>query len=669
MSVVSVTFEGDVAWVEVNNPPVNATSTRVRAGLLDAVDAVKSSDLAVLSCRGSTFIAGGDMREFDAQPQEPHLPDVVQAIEDSATPFLCLMHGRVLGGGLEIAMACAYRFAAPGTRFGLPEVNVGLVPGAGGAQRAPRLFSWEAAFHMAAEGKTISADTALSLGAIDAISDDLGSAAKAFAPRGFVKVSSRTAPRLDPEWLRATEAKILARAKGATAPSANIKALKWATEPYADGQPKERALHLQLRNSSESRALRHAFFAERAVGHPTLIKSISPHTLSKIAVVGGGLMGAGIAAACLSAGHHVAIIEQNDDAAHAAKKRTDALVSGALQRGKINQTQFDAQRASLSVHSDFEGAADADLAIEAVFEDVDVKKDVFAKVADIVAQGTILATNTSYLDPKEIFSGIPSRARCIGLHFFSPAHIMRLMEVIPLPETTPETVATGFRFAKSLGKIAVLSGICDGFIGNRMLATYRRAAEYMLADGALPHDIDAAMRSFGMAMGPFEAQDMSGLQIAQANRRRQDATRDPNERYVAISDQICADGRFGRRVGRGWYQYDADSTSPRIDPTVTAKIETYSAEHGIKRRNFSETDIQDQLLAALANEGARIVEEGIAQSDGDVDVVKMLGYGFPRWRGGPMHTANEMGATRIKDALDALAHASPKSWKRATRFT
>ena len=419
----------------------------------------------------------------------------------------------------------------------------------------------------------------------------------------------------------------------------------------------------------ESRALRHVFAAEHSVKQPSLIASVQPRDLKKIAIMGGGLMGAGIAGACLSAGYRISVIERNSEAATAAMNRVAGIVAGALRRGKIDQSQHDARLESLSVHASYEEASGSDLVIEAVFEDLEVKQQVFASLSDVVSRDTILATNTSYLDPREIFSSTPRLERCIGLHFFSPAHIMRLMEIIHLPETARETLASGFDFAKHLGKVGVLSGICTGFIGNRMLAAYRRAAEYMLADGALPQDIDGAMRAFGMAMGPFQAQDMSGLQIAEANRRRQDATRDVAERYVTISDQLCASGRLGQSTGLGWYRYEPGDKTPQTDQYVTEIIQAYSQENGITRRHFPDTEIQDQLLAVLANEGARIVEEGIAQDEGSVDVVKIHGYGFPRWRGGPMYMAAEMGEARIIKALDALEHASPGSWKRAKKFS
>lgn len=670
MRAVTVDRHGPVARVTIDNPPVNATSVAVRQGLLDAVAQVQGARLALLRCAGRTFIAGGDMSEFDGPALEPHLPDVVDAIEASETPFVALLHGTVLGGGLEIAMGCAFRIATPGTRLGLPEVNVGLIPGAGGSQRAPRLFGWDAACDMACSGRLLTAAEALELGAIDAVADNPEAAARDVLDRprrGPVSARNLAAP--GPDWVAERRAALEKRARGQQSPLHNLDALQWAALPYAEGQPKERALHLELRGSAESRALRHAFFAERAVARPEGLADAPARDIDRVAIAGGGLMGAGIAAACLGAGCAVTIIERDADAAEAGRARIAALLQGARDRGKISTGTHDRQLAKLSASPDAAAAAEAGLCIEAVFEDVAVKREVFARLAAVAGPDTILATNTSYLDPREIFAGIPGPGRCIGLHFFSPAHIMKLLEIVRLPETSADTLATAFALARRLRKVAVLSGICDGFIGNRMLSAYRRAAEYMLADGALPQQIDGAMRAFGMAMGPFETQDMSGLQIAEANRRRQDATRDPAERYVDISDRLCAMGRYGQRAGRGWYRYADDARRPEPDPEVTALIEGWSAEHGLARRDFSGDEIRTRLLAVLANEGARIVEEGIAQDDDAVDMVQIHGYGFPRWRGGPMHSAAALGRGSISAALDGADHDSPGSWIRAQRYT
>lgn len=662
---VTVRKDGDIAWVTIDSPPVNATSQAVRAGLERAVDAVKGARLAVLKCAGKTFIAGGDMSEFDGPALLPHLPDVVQMIEDSGVPFLALLHGTVLGGGFEIAMGCAWRIAAPGTKFGLPEVNVGIIPGAGGTQRAPRLVGMEAAIEMACNGRMYSATDMLALGGVDRVEVDLEVAARAFAadlPERPVAVSARSCAALSDAEYAAKAAEIAKRAKGQQSPLLNLKSLQWAALPFSEGQPKERARHLEMRAGAESRALRHAFFAERQVMKPKAIAGATPRELSHVAVVGGGLMGAGIATSCLSAGLRVTLIERSAEEASAAQGRVEGLVAGALKRGKISQSQYESQMTAFAAVDNYAAASGVDLAIEAVFEDLAVKQAVFAELAKHLSQDAILATNTSYLDPQEIFAAVPNTARCLGLHFFSPAHVMKLVEVVNTPETDPDVLATGFQLAKRLRKVAVLSGICDGFIGNRMLSAYRREAEYLLADGALPHEVDAAMRGFGMPMGPFELQDLTGLQIAWANRKRQAETRDPAERYERIADTLCEMDRLGQRSGKGWYAYAEGGRAPERDPEVEALIVAYSAERGITRRTYTEQEIRDRLLAVYANEGARIVEEGIAEDFAAVDMVKLHGYGFPRWRGGPMHYAAQVGWAGMARVMAEVAGESPGSW-------
>ena len=665
---MTIEREAGIAWVVINNPPVNATSTAVRAGLLDAVASVQDCRLAILKCAGRTFVAGGDMSEFDSPPVEPHLPDVVNAIENSATPFLALLHGNVLGGGFEIALACAYRFASPGTRFGLPEVNVGLVPGAGGTQRLPRLMGWNAAIQMACLGKMQTAEDLLEVDAIDGIHDNLDAAARTFKPTPRPKVSELELAPLTGNELEAAKKNVVKSTKGQQAPFHNFETIQWAAKPFELVQPLERALHLKLRQSDESKALRHIFFAERLVTKPSRIDGIEAMIVKKVAIVGGGLMGSGIASACLNGGFEVCIIEQNEDAAANAKKTVTKLMNGALDRGKISQVQFDERMSAFSAHATYEAASDSDLAIEAVYEDLEAKQNVFIALERVVSGDCILATNTSYLDPNSVFSNVKKLKRCIGIHFFSPAHIMKLVEVVHAAETSNEVLATAFSFTNKLLKTPVLSGVCDGFIGNRILMAYRRAAEYLLADGTLPYEVDAAMRDFGMAMGPFEAQDLSGLQIAEANRRRQDNSRDPAERYVPISDRLCEHGRLGQRSGKGWYRYEEGNRKPLRDAEVETIIFEYSRELQIERKTFAVGEIQSQLLAAMANEGARIVEEGIAENDTVIDAVKVFGYGFPRWQGGPMHWSRHAGKDTMPAALLSLETASPNSWKRASRF-
>ena len=467
--------------------------------------------------------------------------------------------------------------------------------------------------------------------------------------------------------LEAKRAEIAKRAKGQQSPLLNLDALQWALLPFEEGQPKERALHLDLRQSDESRALRHAFFAERAVMRPAALKGAAPRELSRIAIVGGGLMGAGIAAACLSGGHDVTLIERDTEAAAAAQERVTGLIDGAVSRGKLSADKAAAQRDRFTATALYGDAAGADLAIEAVFEDLQVKRAVFADLAAVMRPDAILATNTSYLDPREIFAGIAGQDRCLGLHFFSPAHVMKLLEVVPLPDTSAQVLATGFALGKRLRKVPVLAGICDGFIGNRMLAEYRRLAEYLLADGCMPGDVDAAARALGLPMGPFELQDLTGLQIAWANRQRQAATRDPAQRYVAIADQLCEMGRLGQRSGKGWYDYEDGSRAPIPSPEVQAVIEGYSRDQGLTRAPLETDEISSRILAVLANEGARIVEDGIAETDAAVDMVQIHGYGFPRWRGGPMHAADAMGWERIAASMLRLSDESPASWVLSTR--
>ncbi|MCP5075770.1 MAG: FAD-dependent oxidoreductase [Rhodobacteraceae bacterium] len=669
---VSVHFRDSIAVVKIDNPPVNATGLAVRVGLLDAVQACEQACVkaAVVFCEGRTFVAGGDISEFGQPPTEPHLPDVYQAIEDSSVPWIAAMHGTVLGGGFELALVCAFRLAQTGTQFGLPEVNVGLIPGAGGSQRLPRLIGIEASVPLVTKGVMIGADELMRLGGLDRVFDgDPLTAGLIFSrslPLRPVSVRQRDMAPLADGYFDETRAKTAAKSKGQKSPLHNLDALEWAaTLPFSQGQTKERALHLKLRDTAESRALRHAFFAERQVSKPDVISGIKPRKINVVVVVGGGLMGAGIAFACLQAGLHVTLIERDVTAAQAGHERITGLIAGGVKRGKLSEAQAMEIAARLSSSADYVDATGADLAIEAVFEDMAVKQAVFHSLATHMDKNAILATNTSYLDPTEIMAGIANQARCIGLHFFSPAHIMKLLEIIRLPDTSAEVLATGFTLGKRLRKIGVLSGICDGFIGNRILAAYRRQADYLLMDGAVPVGIDTAMKSFGMPMGPYGLQDLTGLQIGWANRKRQAATRDPNERYVKIGDRLCEANRLGQRSGAGWYRYQEGSRTPMPDPFVTELIEELSAEAGIIRNEITAAEISDRILAVIINEGALILEEGIAERPLDVDMVMIHGYGFPRWRGGPMHYADETGLDRVRVALDAVQAQSPGSWRRS----
>lgn len=669
MTPVSYKNDAGRAWVTIDNPPVNATSQAVRAGLLEAVN--KAIDdgcrTGVIICAGKTFVAGGDISEFGKPAQEPHLPDVYQFLEQSPVIWAAALHGTVLGGGFELALACHIRVATEATRFGLPEVNLGLVPGAGGTQRLPRLVGAELAADLASTGRMIDAQTLFEAGGLDAVvSGDLEltiarllDATKAQPLRVSERLTIPTDANFFPEFRSKTESK----AKGAAAPLLNVDAVQWATESeFTVGQPRERELHLQLRDSGQSIALRHAFFAERSVSKPEAINDVQGSVVEQICIVGGGLMGAGISAACLGAGYKVHLLEVDAKAVDAARDRVTGLMRGALKRGKITQRKFEEQCRSFSVGDNYQAAATADIAIEAVFEDIEVKKQVFKKLAQKIRHDAILATNTSYLNPEEIAAGIDHPERIVGLHFFSPAHIMKLLEVVKTGDTSAEVLATAFEFAKRIKKVAVLSGVCDGFIGNRMLAAYRRQGDYLLADGATPWQVDAAMRSYGMPMGPYELQDLTGLQIGWANRKRLAPTRASGERYITVADQLCEMERFGQRTGCGWYRYEEGNRKPIPDDMVMQLIEAYSKQNGITRRTYTESEIQESLIAVMANEGMRILDEGIAEKASDIDMVKIHGYGFPRWRGGPMHSADVMGNDRLASILQSVDSQSPGSW-------
>lgn len=543
-----------------------------------------------------------------------------------------------------------------------------MVPGAGGTQRLPRLVGAELALEMATSGKPVGAARFLEAGGLDHVlpnlSDDTLSAFTRDLPERPAPISARAVMDPGAGWWSDQERDITRKAKGQDAPLQNFEMVQMATStPFAEGQPQERALHLALRQSSQSRALRHAFFAERAAARPHAIAGRPPRNIKSVTVVGGGLMGAGIATVVLISGLPVVLIEQDTAAATAGMERIEQNLQSSVRQGRLSAKDASAMIAKLTATEDFEKAAATDLAIEAVFEDLDVKRAVFSKLAKVMRPDAILATNTSYLDPNLIFAKVPHPERGLGLHFFSPANIMKLLEIVKADATDPQELATGFALAKRLRKTAVLSGVCNGFIGNRMLAAYRREADYLLADGAMPHEIDAAMTEFGMPMGPYALQDMTGLQIAWANRERDAETRDPAERYVPIADQLCEAGRFGQRSGAGWYRYEEGSKARQPDPDAEGIITDYSAAAGITRRSFAPEEIQNRMLAVLINEGALIVEEGVAESPDHVDVVKIAGYGFPRWTGGPMFLGQEIGHDKVASWMRDVADQSPGSWQ------
>ncbi|MGZ9722122.1 3-hydroxyacyl-CoA dehydrogenase NAD-binding domain-containing protein [Rhizobium miluonense] len=658
---VTIALKGGIAVVIVNNPPVNALSQVLRQGLLEAaetLDADPSVKAVVLSCAGRTFIAGADVGEFGKPPQPPHLPDVVARIESAAKPWVAAIHGAALGGGFEVALACRFRVAAPDASMGLPEVRLGLVPGAGGTVRLPRLAGIKTAVEMVTTGQPVKAVKALAAGLIDAIVEgDLTEGAIVFA-RGIsnaplpAPLSERSVASPEASFWEVAKTSVAARAKGEEAPFRALACLRKAAESdFKTAMAFERETFLSLRGSTQAAALRHVFFAERAATRPPELAGIEQRLIRSAAVIGGGTMGAGIAAALRDAGLPVILIERDQVAVERGLANVAAIFEGSAKRGRISAEIAAERIAGVTGSADYAAAADVDLAIEAVFEDLEVKRAVFARLGEVCRPDAVLATNTSYLDPNAIASGIVHPERFLGLHFFSPANIMKLMEIVPAAETATDVTATGFALARLLNKIPVRAGICDGFIGNRILKVTRAQAERLLLSGATPAAVDAAMRAFGLPMGPFEAQDLGGLDIAAFQRR---AARARGETpFAPIADRLCAAERYGQKTGGGWYDYQPGERKPQASETVAAII-AEEAVH-MPRRDWTPAEIADCIVLPMVNEAARILTEGVALRAADIDLVKIHGYGFPRWRGGPMAYAEARGLAEVSDALTRLA--------------
>jgi len=658
-----------VFFVELANPPVNAINLAVRRGLHDAMLAIQATtglERVLLMGSETIFAAGGDAREFDASPIAPHLPDVLAMIEASDIPWIAVINGAALGGGLELALACRYRIASPKAQLGLPEVLLGIVPGAGGTQRLPRLIGFAAALEMITSGKPISAKAGLAAGLLNLVDANPMQVALAVASTHLAAatpVGQLPNPRIDEAALAKSNAGLARRAKGQIAP---VKATELVTltshTNFTDGIAAERDCFLTLRQSEQAKALRHVFFAERGAKAPAALTNHMPKIIDQAVVVGGGTMGAGIAHALVRAGITTVTIETNDATAKQAAARAESLIEAGVKRGLITAQKADEMRSRYSISTDYTSAANAQIAIEAVVEDIAVKITVFQKLQEVMPANAILASNTSYLDIDAIAASLDDPSRLVGLHFFVPAHIMKLLEIIRGDASAPTALASGFRLAKQLGKIPVVAGLCDGFIGNRILARYREAADLLLLHGATSAQIDEAMTGFGYAMGPYEAQDMSGLDIAFANRRRQDASRDPNRTYVHIADKMVEAGRLGRKTGLGWYSYANDGKAA-TDSLVDALIVAEAGHAGITRRHFSNDEIVKRLLLAMINEGANILQEAVAQNASDIDLVSILGYGFPRWRGGLMHYADQLGMVAILAGLKDFSAEDQHIWQ------
>ncbi|MAS14935.1 MAG: 3-hydroxyacyl-CoA dehydrogenase [Nitratireductor sp.] len=661
---VKITRDNGIAVLTLDNPPVNALGHALRAplfaalGEMDADDAVQA---IVITCAGRTFIAGADISEFGKPPKEPSLPDLIEKLESIDKPTIAAIHGTALGGGLELALGCHYRIADRSAMIGLPEVNLGLIPGAGGTVRLPRLVGPEAALKMIVSGKPIGMDEAVRLGAVDRVAEsDLLAEAVAFArdmaasKKPHIHIRARS-EKLAIDLAAFDEAVKAAtkKARGLTAPHTAAEAVRNAiTMEFDAALDRERELFLERRDSEESAAQRHLFFATReATRVPGIPRETEARKIARAGVIGAGTMGAGIAMALANGGIPVTILEMNEDAIARGLTHIDKTYAGSVKRGSITAEEKEARTGRISGTTHYADLADCDIVIEAVFEDMGVKRQVFTALDGVLKPGAILASNTSYLDVNEIAATTSRPQDVVGLHFFSPAHVMKLLEIVRGEETAPDVIKSALALARKIGKVPVVVGVCNGFVGNRMLAARREQNEDLLLSGATPEQVDRVFTDFGWPMGPFQMVDLAGLDISWKHRQSQGLT-------APIADTLCEAGHFGQKSGRGFYLYEEGSRTPKPDPFVQELIEKKAAELGVERRDISAEEITERTLYPMINEGANILEERIAARASDIDVVWVNGYGFPVAKGGPMFWAERFG---IKTIVERLEH-----WHRKT---
>ncbi|HEX3423830.1 MAG TPA: 3-hydroxyacyl-CoA dehydrogenase NAD-binding domain-containing protein [Sphingomicrobium sp.] len=651
---ISTRRHGDVLIVLSNNPPVNALSTPVRQGLVDAIaeaDSDGSVKAVVIACEGQTFFAGADITEFGKPPREPWLPAVVDRIENCSKPVVAAIHGTALGGGLEVALGCHYRVADKSAKLGTPEVKLGLLPGAGGTQRLPRVAGVRHALEMTSTGNPIGAKQAFDCGLVDRIVEgDLIPHAVAFAEevrdiRPLAKSSEREdrMSDVDPAVFDEFRNENSKRFRGFEAPLKNIEAVRIATQkPYSRGVIEERKLFMELMSGEQSAAQRYFFFAERKANKiEGLPENTEPRGVHKVGVIGAGTMGGGISMNFLSAGIPVTIIEMSPEALERGTGLIRKNYEASAAKGKLTGEQVERAMGHLQPTLDFAALSDCDLIIEAVYENMDVKKEVFARLDTIAKPGAILASNTSYLNIDEIAASISRPEDVVGMHFFSPANIMKLLEVVRGAKTAPDVLLTAMQIGKRIRKVPVVAGVCHGFIGNRMLMPRQIEATKLLLEGATPEHVDKVHVDFGMPMGPFQMADLAGVDIGWH--------RDPN-RIETIRDALCAIDRWGQKKGAGFYDYD-EKRRPTPSPLVQQIIEDFAKKEGVERRTISDEEIVERTLYTMVNEGSKILEENIAQRASDVDVVWVYGYGWPVYRGGPMFWADSVGLPTIVEGL------------------
>jgi 3-hydroxyacyl-CoA dehydrogenase len=681
-SPVAFSRQGNLGLITVDNPPVNALSQAVRQGLADAVQAgiadAEARGLVIL-CRGRTFIAGADIREFGKPLQPPGLSEVLAVIEGSPKPVLAAIHGTALGGGLEVALACHYRCAVPSALLGLPEVKLGLLPGAGGTQRLPRVVGVPTALEMIASGEPIAAGAALAAGLVDElVTGDLAQGALAFAgrivaegrpPRKIRDLADRIAEAAQTPSLFDDFRKSIARkARGNEAPLRCIAAVEAAIRlPFDQGLARERELFAEAMASAQSEALRYVFFAEREVAKvPGVTRDTPVREVRRGAVLGAGTMGAGIAMNFANAGIPVTLIDVKQELVDRALETIRRNYASTVSKGRLAQPDMDARLARITTSVAFDAVAEGDLVIEAVFEEMALKKETFARLDGACRPGTVLASNTSTLDVDEIAAATSRPEMVLGMHFFSPANVMRLVEIVRGARTGTEALATAMALARAMGKIGVVVGVCDGFVGNRMLHQYTREAAFLLEEGALPQQVDKVIYDFGLPMGPFAMGDLAGLDVGyrvREHRRRQGLLKG---RYAGtVPDRLVEMGRLGQKTGAGYYRYEPGSRAPLPDAEVEALIAKVSEEKGIRRRAVSDEEILARCLYPMINEAASILEEGIALRPGDVDIIWINGYGFPAYRGGPMHHADAIGPQTVLDGLLGFQAEHGDLWKPA----
>jgi 3-hydroxyacyl-CoA dehydrogenase len=672
--VVRIEHEAAVAVVLIDEPPVNAATRAVRSGLLSAIESARRDpgvDSVVIMGAGTTFIAGADLREFGRPIAEPSLPAVIEAIEACPKPVVAALQGAALGGGLELALGCDARVAQIGTVLGLPEVTLGLIPGAGGTQRLPRLIGVTKAIGLICSGERLSAEQALSLGIVDqVVTTDLRQQAivRALALEGRkARVRERAVPSADEVAVAAATASALRAGKGRPAVRVAIDAVLAAQSlPIDVALAQERAAFQALRVSREAHALRHLFFAEREASKVPGLERTLVRPVQRVAVIGAGTMGGGIAIVALDAGFEVVLLEQDAAALGRGRDRIRQYYDERVKAGKLEATKAAERTARLQPSLDWSHLAQVDLLIEAVFEDLAIKQEVLRRMDQVARGGAILASNTSYLDLDALANTTSRPQDVVGLHFFSPAPVMRLLEIVRGVETAPDVLATCLHLARAWRKVAVVAANAFGFIGNRIYAAYRRQCEFMLEEGASPQQVDAALETFGFAMGPFAVADLSGLDIAWRMRQSRAAQRDPKARYVLIPDRLCEAGRLGRKSGAGYYYYEASDPARQVDPAVQALIERIRSAQGIVARALGDEEIARRALLSMVNEAALLLQERVAQRADDIDVVLVNGYGFPKWEGGPVFWARERGRPALEQDLDWLAGLSGPGFVRAS---